>query len=123
MGRPKGGTNRRWSAEDKLKLVQEYQTSNMGVRAFAKQMGISDGMFREWVKRYCNNGIDGLQNKKKTGNPFAALATSKSLTEEERLRLIIAKQEVEIERLKKGYLVKGVGVKKEYVTTKDANTK
>ena len=43
----------------------------------------------------------GLKNKKKTGNLFAALHTSKSLTEEERLRLIIAQQEVEIERLKK----------------------
>ena len=123
MGRPKGGTNRRWSAEDKLQIIQEYQASNMGTRAFSKQKGISDGMFRVWIKKYCDNGMEGLQNKKKTGNHYAALSTSKSLTEEERLRLIIAKQEVEIERLKKGYLVKGVGVKKEYVTTKDASMK
>lgn len=123
MGRPKGGTNRRWSAEDKLQIIQEYQASNMGTRAFSKQKGISDGMFRGWIKKYCDNGMEGLQNKKKTGNHYAALSTSKSLTEEERLRLIIAKQEVEIERLKKGYLVKGVGVKKEYVTTKEASMK
>lgn len=123
MGRPKGGTNRHWTAEDKLQIIQEYQASNMGTRAFSKQKGISDGMFRLWIKKYCANGMEGLQNKKKTGNHYAALSTSKSLTEEERLRLIIAKQEVEIERLKKGYLVKGVGVKKEYVTTKDVSMK
>ena len=123
MGRPKGGTNRRWSAENKLQFIQEYLASNMGIRAFSKQKGISDGMFRAWIKKYYDNGIEGLQNKKKTGNQFAALSNSKSLSGEERLRLIVAKQEVEIERLKKGYLVKGVGVKKEFVTTKDVNMK
>ena len=40
-----------------------------------------------------------------------------------RLRLIIAKQEVEIARLKKGYWVEGVGANKEYVTGKGKTTK
>ena len=44
---------------------------------------------------------------------------SKSLSEVERLRLTVAKQEVEIARLKKGYWVEGVGAKKEYVTGKE----
>ena len=33
------------------------------------------------------------------------------------------KLEIENERLKKGYQVKGVGVNKEFVSSKDANTK
>lgn len=36
------------------------------------------------------------------GNPYAALHRSKSLSEVDRLRLLVAKQEVEIARLKKG---------------------
>ena len=44
-------------------------------------------------------------------------------TEIERLRLIIAKQEIEIERLKKEYFVKGDGAKKEFVITKDVSLK
>ncbi len=44
-------------------------------------------------------------------------------SEVDRLRLIIAKQEVEIARLKKGYWVEGVGAKKEYVTGSGKNTK
>ena len=59
----------------------------------------------------------------KNGNPYAALHTSKTLSEVDRLRLIIAKQEVEIARLKKGYWVEGVGAKKEYVTGSGKNTK
>ena len=47
----------------------------------------------------------------------------KSLSEVERLRLLVAKQEVEIARLKKGYWVEGVGVKKEYAAGSEKNTK
>ena len=66
-------------------------------------------------------GEDALEPK--NGNPYAALHTSKTLSEVDRLRLIIAKQEVEIARLKKGYWVEGVGAKKEYVTGSGKNTK
>ena len=45
------------------------------------------------------------------------------MSEVEQLRLIVAKQEIEIARLKKGYWVEGVGVKKEYVTGSGKNTK
>ena len=57
------------------------------------------------------------------GNPFAALHTSKTLTETQRLRLQLAKLEIENERLKKGYRVKGVGANKEFVILRDVNTK
>lgn len=70
-------------------------------------------MVSSWVKRYLQDGEDALEPR--NGNPYAALHTSKSLSEVERLRLIVAKQEVEIARLKKGYWVEGVGVNKEYV--------
>ena len=74
-----------------------------------------------WVKRYLEEGEDALEPK--NGNPYAALHRSKSLSEVEQLRLIVAKQEIEIARLKKGYWVEGVGVKKEYVTGSGKNTK
>ena len=41
----------------------------------------------------------------------------------EELELELMKKDVEIARLKKGYIVKGVGAKKEYVTTLEKNTK
>ncbi|MDE8314802.1 ArsR family transcriptional regulator [Erysipelothrix rhusiopathiae] len=69
------------------------------------------------------DGKEGLKNKKKTGNRFSALHTSKSLTEIERLLLEILKQDIEIARLKKGYHVKGVGVNQAFVTLKDKNSK
>ena len=53
-----------------------------------------------WVKKYLMEGEDALEPH--NGNPYAALHRSKSLTEVERLRLMVAKQEVKIARLKKG---------------------
>ena len=57
------------------------------------------------------------------GNRFSALHSSKSLSEEEKLKLLVEKLEIENERLKKGYTVKGVGANKEFVTTKDLNSR
>jgi len=123
MGRPKGGKNRIWTKEEKLRIVRRYLDEGIGQMPLAKQEGISNSLINTWIKKYLSEGEDGLQNKRKTGNPFAALSTSKSLSEIDRLKLIVAKQEIEIERLKKGYLVKGDGAKKVFVTLKDQNTK
>ena len=123
MGRPKGGKNKAWSQEERLRIVKRYVEDGIGQATLAKEEGISRGMLYNWISRYLDGGEAALENKRKTGNKYAALWTSKSLTEEERLRLIIQKQEIEIERLKKGYQVKGVGANKEFVTIRDVNLK
>ena len=47
----------------------------------------------------------------------------KPKSREEELEIELMKKEIEIARLKKGYEVKGVGPKKEFVTTFEKNTK
>ncbi len=123
MGRPKGGKNRIWSQEEKLRIVQRYFEEGIGQLPLCQEEGISKSQISNWISKYINEGEHGLKNKKKTGNHFSALHNSKTLSEVERLRLMVAKQEIEIERLKKGYLVKGDGSRKEFVTTSDVNTK
>lgn len=124
MGRPKGGKNRSWSKEEKLRIVKRNLVDLLGQNALAKEEGISKGMLWKWIDAFLEYGEKGLdsQNSRK-GNPFAALHTSKNLSEIDCLRLENAKQRVEIERLKKGYMVKGAGAKKEFVTSSDPNTK
>lgn len=123
MSRPKGGKNISWTKEEKLRIVRRYFDEKIGRPRLAKEEGISSGMLYTWITKFLNEGEDGLEKMKKVGNSFAALHTSKSLSEIERLRLIVEKQEIEIERLKKGYIVKGDGVNKEFVTTKEMNMK
>ena len=121
MGRQKGGKNRKWSVEEKLRIINRHLEEHESLRQVSKAEGVSSGLLSAWISKYLEGGEDALAGR--SGNPYAALATAKNLSEEERLRLIVAKQEVEIARLKKGYFVKGVGANKEYVTGKEKTMK
>ena len=123
MGKVCSRKNRRWTKEDRIRVVKRYLDEHIETGTLAKIENVPRGTLRKWITKYLKSGEEALESKKKVGNRFSALHTSKSLTLEERQRLIIEKQQIEIERLKKGYIVKGVGAGKEYVTLRDANTK
>lgn len=99
MGK-KGTPHRKWSKEEKLRLIRLHLDEHISIREIERKYGVGHSLVSAWVKRYLEDGEEALEPK--NGNPYAALHTSKSLSEVDRLRLIIAKQEVEIARLKKG---------------------
>ena len=105
-------------------IVESYQC---GCRKTARKYGIDYSVLKSWRTKYREQGIDGLRSKTgKTShgyNHLAGLQNKKNKTREEELELENLKLKVEVARLKKGYIVKGVGSKKEYVTIKDLNTK
>ena len=109
MGRPKGGTNRYWSKEAKLKLVKEVLDEHKSTLEITTRENISNGMFNRWIKSYLELGENGLINKKKPGNPLMKYSAKKKLTDIEKLEYENMKLRIENERLKKGYLVKGDG--------------
>ena len=122
MGHPIGKKNVSRTPEEKEKLVLEYLDGKVGYRAVASAHGIYDAVFYQWIKKYQESGIDGL--KSQTGRHKGPnKGRSKKGTEIEELKRELARKDIEIERLKKGYTVKGVGARKEYVTTFDKNTK
>ncbi len=124
MARSKGGKNRKWTNEERLKYVMMCEEEHIPVCTLAKEESIPRGTLDSWIRRYRNGGIEALNPEKlHSGNRFAALHTSKSLDETQRLLLMVEKLQIENERLKKGYMVKGVGASKEFVTTKDLNSK
>ena len=120
MGK-KGIPHRKWSKEEKLKIIHLHLDEHMSLLEIEKKHGIRNGLVCTWGKKYLEEGEDALEPH--NGNPYAALHTSKSLSEVERLRLMVAKLEVENARLKKGYWVEGVGANKEYVTGCEKTTK
>lgn len=119
----KGQKKRKWTVEQKLEIVHKHLDEHISVRTLAKEYGTDSGMICRWTKEYLAGGEQGLTPKARPGNKFAALHRSKNLSELDLLRLLVAKQEIEIARLKKGYWVEGVGANKEYVTGQDVNTK
>ena len=123
MSRPKGGKNRLWTDEERLKYVLMCEEKHMPVRRVAKEFNIPRDTLRGWIRRYRDGGVEALYPKMHAGNRFSALHRSKSLTEHERLLLLVEKLQIENERLKKGYIVKGVGADKVFVTLKDLNSR
>ena len=121
MGSKKGIPHRKWSKEEKLEIIQIHLEKHIPIREIEQRYGVSNSLVSTWVKKYLEEGEEALEPHK--GNPYAALHRSKSLSEIERLRLIVAKQEVEIARLKKGYYVEGVGANKVYVTGSEKTMK
>ena len=125
MARQKGTKNNMRSPKEKERVVLEAFKG--GPNVTFKKYGISESLLHTWMRKYRENGIDGLISKTgkspKPGNGLKGLHVKKNKTREEELELENLKLKVEVARLKKGYQVKGVGSKKEYVTIKDLNTK
>ena len=85
-GRPKGGSNKYWTKEEKLKLVKEVIDEHKSTLEVSNRENISNGMFNNWIKKYLEFGEDGLVNKKKPGNPLAKYNSKKQLSNIEKLQ-------------------------------------
>ena len=107
--------------EEKEKIVLEYINGSVGYPMVAESHGLRREVLWRWIKAYRQNGIEGLRPKSR--RPHVKKIKTKTGSEVERLKRQLARKEIEIERLKKGYAVKGDNKKKEYVTTFDRNSK
>ena len=117
MGSPKGKPHRKFTAEEKLRYINQFQESHISQSKFARENGLNVSMLRRWMKEYAEQGEEGLaSHRNRCGNRYAALHTSKTLDEMGQLQLRMAKLEADVARLKKGYQVKGSGSRKEFVT-------
>ena len=119
----KGQKKRVWPPEQKLEIVHKHLEDHISVRKLEKEYQVEHSTICRWTKDYLAGGEAAFVPKAHPGNKFAALHRSKNLSALERRRLLVAKQEIEIARLKKGYWVEGVGANREYVTGQDVNTK
>ena len=111
--------------EEKEIIVKRYLNSE-SVQKLASEYEIGVRQIYHWINKYQEKGLEGLKSKTgkaKYKNPHAGLYLRKPKNKIEELELELMKKEIEIARLKKGYMVKGVGAEKEYVITFDKNTK
>ena len=74
MARPKGGKNRKWTNEERLKYVLMCEEEHIPVCTIVREEGISRGTLREWIRRYRSGGEEALNPEKlHPGNHFSAL--------------------------------------------------
>jgi len=110
--------------EEKEKIVKELLSGKLSWAQTYKKYNLSQSVLSRWKYAYLEKGIEGLKsNTGKHKNPNSGLHLRKPKNKIEELELKIMQKDIEIARLKKGYIVKGVGQEKEFVTTFNKNTK
>ncbi len=113
------------SPEEKETIVKQYLNGKSSTK-LADEFNVSRRRIYGWVKDYEEKGLDGLiSNTGKTSKRHKnmGLYLRKPKSREEELEIELMKKDIEIARLKKGYEVKGVGRKKEFIITFNKNTK
>lgn len=124
MGRPSGSKNNMRTPEEKAMWILKYYKGEVGYSTAKEKIGVSKSVLQRWINNYEKEGIDGLKSKTgKTSKKGVSGRPKKAATREEKLERENAKLKIEIERLKKGYYVKGVGQRKEYVSINNRSIK
>ena len=118
MGRPKGGTNKYWSKEEKYKVILPVINLEISMTQRAKELQISKSMIIRWFNQYLEGGIEALENKRKPGNPLQKYQARKELSYVEQLEYENMKLRIENERLKKGYTTKEADLAKQKKSNK-----
>ena len=54
--------NRKWTKEEKLRIVKRNIEDYVGQKAVANEEGLSKGMLSKWVSNYLNLGEKGLES-------------------------------------------------------------
>ena len=119
-------TTRKFTPEEKLKYIKEYFNENISQHEITRRYGIPNSTFRKWLGFYENYGEKYFYSEhrgRKLGGHNSLPSIRKNMSTEEKLKIENLHLKIKIEQLKKGYLTKGVGAKKEFVTTPDVNMK
>ena len=118
MGRPKGGTNKIWTKEEKYEVILPVINLETSSTQRAKDLGMAKSMIIKWVKQYQEGGIEALESKRKPGNHLAKYSSRKELSDIEKLEYENLLLRIENERLKKGYTSKEADLAKQKKSNK-----
>lgn len=121
MSRPKGTKNVMRSPQEKLIILNEFFDSGMNASLICKKHNIAPSSLRKWRLQFQRGGLESLSSN--TGKSTGNLKGRPKNSSEDKLKRQIRDLEIEVARLKKGYLVKGGGQKKVFVTSFNRNIK
>ena len=100
-------TNINWNQEKRFELVAKVLAGN-SISSVAKQAHINLGLLYQWVKRYREKGIDGLQLSKgrKSKMPNKTDKNNTKLTKSEKEELILLREKAKYLEMENEYLKK-----------------
>ena len=75
--------NRIWTTKEKEKIVIPVIEFKKTLQQTCREYDISSGLLSRWIEKYKAEGISGLENKRKPGNPIAKYFTTKKFNSKE----------------------------------------
>ena len=91
--------SRRWTPEDKTRIVMESLTTNITVAELCRKYNLNPNVFYNWKQKFIEGGRMALSGSSK-GNAVGKNNKNKEI-EIERLKKIIGKQTIAINEFKK----------------------
>ena len=79
-------THKRWAAKERVDIVVEFLSTNIGVAGICRNYGISPTTFDNWRKRFMDAGKRGLAGIGGNGRSDPAKALAK---ENESLKIVV----------------------------------
>lgn len=110
--------------KEKEIILKDY-LGGTGIKEIERKYEVNNVQVYRWLEKYNKLGIEGLisqTGKHSSKSKYKGIHLRKPKNKIEELELEIMKKDIEVARLKKGYIVKGVGQEKEFVTTFNKNT-
>jgi transposase len=87
--------NRRWTPEDKTRIVMESLTTNITVAEICRKYNLNPNVFYNWKQKFIEGGKSALSGSSKDN------INKVMETENERLKRIIGEQTIAIDAFKK----------------------
>lgn len=100
MPRKSSRKNRRWTTEEKVRIVKRYLDLEGSLSDISREEKVLPGQLSTWSKKFSESGVAGLVNKPK--GRFSHISNKKNPTKLELLEYENFKLKMENELLKKG---------------------
>ena len=91
-------THKRWTAKERVDIVVEFLSTNIGVAEIYRKYGISPTTFDNWRKRFMDAGRRELAGIGGNGRSDPAKAQAREI---ESLKIIVGEQALALAELKK----------------------
>ena len=91
-------THKRWTAKERVDIVVEFISTNIGVAEICRKYAISPTTFDKWRKRFMDAGKRELAGIGGNGRSDPAKAQAKEI---ESLKIIVGEQALALAALKK----------------------
>ena len=99
--------NKYWTAEQRYELVARVLAGNSQTKV-AREAHIPNGQLYQWVKKYKENGITGLQCRqgRPSKEPFMSKKRVEKLTKSEKEELVLLREKYKLLEMENEYLKK-----------------